>query len=363
MQVRLKFINTWTDHLGRQRYRFRRRGFPHVELPVDSDPNSPEFMSAYTAALRGERVDDAIAAVTARGGSGTVVNAIEQFLNSTTFKGSADGTQAQRRPILKSVARLVGKLPLVKMDEGWVLRWLETASTANAKANRFAALKAFTKWAVDMKFIAEDPCTGIKVKTAKSDGHHTWILEEIEQYRARHPVGTMARLALELLLTATARRGDGIALGRQHVRNGWLVYTQEKNRKRKPMTVEIPIPASLAAAIEACPSPPEALTFLTNEWGRPFGKKSFNTQFRKWCDEAGLPERCVPHGLRKGGATLMGNSGCTVHEIAAVTGHRTLKEVQRYTEAYDRKQAAVRAQAKVAAAKDNVVPLKVAAER
>jgi integrase len=213
-----------------------------------------------------------------------------------------------------------------------------------------------------MKFIAEDPCAGIKVKTAKSDGHHTWTLEEIEQYRARHPVGTMARLALELLLTATARRGDGIALGRQHVRNGWLVYTQEKNRKRKPMTVEIPIPASLAAAIEARPSPPDSLTFLTNEWGRPFGKKSFNTQFRKWCNEAGLPERCVPHGLRKGGATLMGNSGCTVHEIAAVTGHRTLKEVQRYTEAYDRKQAAVRAQAKVANA-GNVVPLKVAAER
>ena len=70
----------------------------------------------------------------------------------------------------------------------------------------------------------------------------------------------------------------------------------------------------------------------------------------------------MPHGLRKGGATLMGNSGCTVHEIAAVTGHRTLKEVQRYTEAYDRKQAAVRAQAKVANA-GNVVPLKVAAER
>ena len=43
-------------------------------------------------------------------------------------------------------------------------------------------------------------------------------------------------------------------------------------------------------------------------------------------------------------------------------GHRTLKEVQRYTEAYDRKQAAVRAQAKVANA-GNVVPLKVAAER
>ena len=69
---------------------------------------------------------------------------------------------------------------------------------------------------------------------------------------------------------------------------------------------------------------------------------------------------------RKGGSKLMGDSGCTVHEIAAVTGHRTLKEVQRYTEAYDRKQAAKRAQAKVAAAQaepeaaSNVVALPLA---
>ena len=62
----------------------------------------------------------------------------------------------------------------------------------------------------------------------------------------------------------------------------------------------------------------------------------------------------------------MGDSGCNAHEIMAVTGHRTLKEVQRYTEAYDRKQAAKRTQAKVAAAQaepetaSNVVALPIA---
>jgi hypothetical protein len=68
--------------------------------------------------------------------------------------------------------------------------------------------------------------------------------------------------------------------------------------------------------------------------------------------------------LRKAGCKLMAESDCNVHEIMAVSGHRTLKEVARYTEAYDRKQAAARAQAKVAAAKgDNVVPLTIAAKR
>ena len=368
VNFKLKYVNNWIDALGRKRYRFRRKGFPGVELPVNSDPNSPEFMAAYFAALRGEKQEHALAMVAARGGSGTVANAIEQFLGSTTFNGDADSTKALRRPILTSVARLVGNLPLAKMDAGWVKRWLETASTMNVKRTRLLALKPFTKWAVACDLIEMDPCEGIKVKVAEGDGHWTWQPEEIERYRAHHPLGSKARLALELILAVTARRGDAIALGRQHLTNGgsWLRFTQEKNKRRKPSVVEIPMPAPLAAAIAACPSSSDSLTFLTNEWSRPFSAKGFNTQFRAWCDEAGLPERCVPHGLRKGGSKLMGDSGCTVHEIAAVTGHRTLKEVQRYTEAYDRKQAAKRAQAKVAAAQaepeaaSNVVPLPLA---
>jgi integrase len=167
-----------------------------------------------------------------------------------------------------------------------------------------------------------------------------------------------ARLALELLLNAASRMGDGITLGRQRVKDGWLIYTQEKNRRRKPVKVETPIPAPLAATIEACPSSPESLTFLTNEWGRPFSKRNFNNWFRKQVLAAGLPDTCVPHGLRKAGCRIMAENDCTPHEIAAVSGHASLKEVERYTKAADRKRLAARAQAKIAAA-GNMVPLAV----
>jgi hypothetical protein len=146
---------------------------------------------------------------------------------------------------------------------------------------------------------------------------------------------------------------------RQHVKDGWLIYTQEKNRKRRAVKVETPIAAPLAAAIEACPSSPESLTFLTNEWGRPFSKRNFNNWFRKQVTAAGLPDTCVPHGLRKAGCRIMAENDCTPHEIASVSGHASLKEVQRYAAAADRKRLAARAQAKVAAA-NNVMPLAVA---
>jgi len=365
MSTELKYIHHWVDHLGRNRYRFRRRGFPGIELPVDGDPNSPEFLAVYFAALRGEKTNAALAAVAARAGSGTVATAVEEFLASTTFNNAADGTKDQRRPILKRLLKPgIGNLPLAKMDAAYLQRWLEQAPTPGAKNNRLSALKSFFKWAHEVVHLIEtNPVEGIRVTATSTPGHHTWTDEEIAQFRARHPIGTRARLALELMIHLAIRRGDGISLGPQHVKNGWVIYTQEKNKRRKPTLVQTPLPEAVRAAIAACPAPETSLTFLVNEWGRPYSKRSFNTAFREWCDEAGLPTSCRPHGLRKAGCKLMAESDCNVHEIMAVSGHRTLKEVARYTEAVDRKQAAARAQAKVAAAKDNVVPLTIVAKR
>jgi site-specific recombinase XerD len=359
IEFKMKYIQHWTDHLGRRRYRFRRKGFQRVELPVDSDPGSPEFQAAYHAALRGEKPGEAVAAVAARGGSGSVKDAIAQYLDSTTFNDEySASTKALRRSILNSVSRLVGTLPLAQMDRNYIERWLETSPTKGVKRTRLLALRPFFQWAVTMRMIEADPTEGIKVKAKESTGHATWSDEQIAQFRSYHPIGSKARLALELLLNLASRRGDGISLGRQHLRDGWLVFTQEKNRKRRPVKVETPIAAPLAAAIEACPGSPEALTFLTNEWSRPFSKKSFNAWFRKQVIAAGLPDTCVPHGLRKATCRIMAENDCTPHEIASVSGHSSLKEVTRYTAAADRKRLAARAQAKVAAA-GNVVPLAV----
>jgi integrase len=41
------------------------------------------------------------------------------------------------------------------------------------------------------------------------------------------------------------------------------------------------------------------------------------------------------HGLRKAAARRLAEAGCTALQIAAITGHKTLKEVSRYTAAAD----------------------------
>ena len=70
---------------------------------------------------------------------------------------------------------------------------------------------------------------------------------------------------------------------------------------------------------------------------RPLGSSgtAFSEQFRKWCDEAGLSRRCTVHGLRKAGCRRLAEAGASANEIAAWSGHLTLREVERYTRAAD----------------------------
>ncbi len=80
------------------------------------------------------------------------------------------------------------------------------------------------------------------------------------------------------------------------------------------------------------------LTFLITEYGRPFTPSGFGNWFRDRCDEAKVPGSA--HGLRKAAASMMAQNSASPHEIAAVTGHQTLKEIENYTRAASRKKMA-----------------------
>jgi integrase len=123
-------------------------------------------------------------------------------------------------------------------------------------------------------------------------------------------------------------------MGRQHIRDGILSIRQQKTGA----LVEIPILSELQEALEAMAA--DNLTFLTTEYGKPFTAAGFGNWFRQQCNAAGLPIGYSAHGLRKAAATRLADAGCTDHEIMAWGGWETLKEVQRYTKAANRKRLA-----------------------
>jgi len=79
------------------------------------------------------------------------------------------------------------------------------------------------------------------------------------------------------------------------------------------------------------------LTYIVTAYGKPRSKYGLGNDFAKWATEAGVPAHCRMHGLKKGGMRRLAEAGGTAHELMAISGHRTLSEVQRYTEDANRK--------------------------
>lgn len=241
-------------------------------------------------------------------------------------------TQHWRGSALDKICEQHEHKPIVLMQPKHIRTLRDEKVATPAAANqRLRALKALFRWAVEAEIAPNDPARDVRVIQSASEGHHSWTVDEAKQFEQTHPIGSKARLAMALILYTAGRREDAIRLGPQHLRDGRLRYTQAKNEHRKPAHMDIPIHPELARIIAAT-TPSGHLTFLVNENDRPFTVRHFDRTFRKWCDEAGLPH-CSAHGLRYATAAHLAEHGASAHEIMAITGHRSLAEVERYTRA------------------------------
>ena len=120
------------------------------------------------------------------------------------------------------------------------------------------------------------------------------------------------------------------------MRDGRLRFTQQKNRKRKPVQTTIPILPELQQVIDA--SPTGNLTFLVTGAGAPYTVWGFGNWFRERCIEAGVPGRA--HGLRKAGAATAAENGATTKQLMAIFGWLTIEQAEEYVEAANREKLA-----------------------
>jgi len=342
MQIRLKHLVEDRDRHGNIRVYVRVPGRPKVRIkaPFGTD----EFIAAYNGAVS----DHVMAPRQTRDAKpGSFRHLCVLYYGSPIFERFDGATQAWRRRALDAICEKHGEKPVALLTPRHI-RMLrdERADQRGAANQRLKALKALFAWACEEKpeIAPQNPTWGVRKIKYATDGHHSWTAEEIEQYRDRHPIGSRARLALDLLLYTGGRREDAVRLGPQHVRDGRIRFTQAKNEHRNPIKVDIPLHPELAATIAATRS--GHLTFLITAFAKPLTPAGFGNAMRDWCDQANL-RHCSAHGLRKACATALADAGATAHEIASVTGHQSLEEVERYTRAARRKKLADAAIAKL----------------
>ena len=333
MIVKVKHLESWKDRHGNHRLYFRNRNQNGRRIPLRGPVGSPEFWEDYQAAASETAKPTRPNKFAIQ--KDTFRMLVVEYYKSARYRQLADSTKKVRRGILDRFCEKYGDKRYTQLQAKHLIKIRnEMADRPEAANGLIKALRQVFEAAIEITLVDSNPAAAVKLlKSNNSEGFHGWTIDEVEKYEATHPIGTKARLALALFLYTGQRRSDVVRMGRQHVRDGWINIRQDKTKA----LVDIPILDELQRIINA--SPTGDLTYIVTSFNKPFTSNGFGNRMRKWCDEAGLSE-CSSHGLRKAMATRLANLGCSTHEIMAIGGWETLKEVERYTKQANRKRLA-----------------------
>jgi len=307
---------------GRWYYYFNRRCFPQVRLP--GEPLSREWTAAYNEAKEASNAANGVKRH--KVAEGSIADLVARYYASSDFRKLGTSTQYTYRNEVEKIRKAHGHKPVALLDKRGVKKLIAEKAELPGAANKLLrTLRMLMKFAIEEELREDDPTAGLKPLPVAGDGFVAWSEADIEQFEAKHPVGSKARLALALLLYTAQRRSDVVRMGRQHVRGGLIAVRQQKTGSY----LDIPIHPDLAAILARVTI--DIPAFLLSEHGKPFGAASFGNWFGDRCREAGLPKGHNAHGLRKAAARRLAEAGCTTLEIMSITGHRTIAEIERYT--------------------------------
>jgi enterobacteria phage integrase len=326
-RIKLRYVNEFVGQDGKVRRYFRRPGRRAIPLP--GLPGSIEFMAAYQAAL---------AIVSPPPPSprhvinGSLAAAAAGYFRSSDFANLSPSSQRSYRAAIKPILAAHGHRlvrDLTKVAARHVIEEIGATRPGMANLTRSVLSKIIT-YAIETGLRADNPFSGLK--PYRLGTYHTWTDAEIAQFERRWPLGTRERLAFALLLYTGQRGGDVVKMARSDIVDGRIRVAQDKARKGTTNELMIPIHPALARALQA--GPVVGMThIITDARGKPL--RAITELIEAAVKRAGLPARCVAHGLRKAALRRLAEHGSTTKEIAAVSGHRSLAEIERYTASAD----------------------------
>ncbi len=325
--LKIKYVDEYRDHTGTLRRYFRRGGKRLGPLP--GEVGSVEFMTAYAAFL----AEKPTAAKTVLH-KDSLAKLIIDFYGHRMFTDLKPNTRQAYRYVLDPVAkehghRSASTMPAENAEK--IINKIGETRPGMGNLTR-AVLRRVMQLAVKLKIRKDNPLLG--VEGFKVGEHHTWNDAELKQFEDKWRPGTRQRLAYALLLYTGQRVGDVTRMTRGDVSEGLIHIVQEKTG----VELYVPIAPELDRAMKAYPA--KGLTLIGDAAGRPLTRAALSALMRAAIKGAGLPRRCVSHGLRKAAMRRLAEHDATDKQIAAVSGHKTLKEIERYTKAADQKKLA-----------------------
>jgi integrase len=213
------------------------------------------------------------------------------------------------------------------------------ARDAMARTRGVGAATAFGRitsslfgWAQDRGWVDFNPAA--RLRALPGGSLPAWSEQQIAA--ALDALPEDLRRVVLLALHTGQRRGDLCAMT-------WAAYDGATIRLRQAKTgtaLVLPVHPDLRRELEAWKAERTGIHVLhsprTGAWTPPH----LSREMKRALGAIGLPARLNVHGLRKAAARRLAEAGATTHEIAAVTGHRSLSMVQHYTTSADQERLA-----------------------
>lgn len=273
-----------------------------VALP---SPASPTFFQVYgrLKAARDKLQAEAY----------TVASACNAYEASADYKRLAANTQTFYSATMRRIREALGDFPVNEVRRPHVQAVIDTLSDRPGAANAFLAVLGIVyRHARRADKTELHPTKDFdKLDTG---AHKAWPESLVEAGLASGHDRT--RLAVHLLLYTGQRIGDVMRMRWSDIREGRIFVTQQKTGKE----LWIPLHSRLVAELERTPK--RGLFIITNEHGGPMSDQVVRREIKAL-------GAVVPHGLRKNAVNALLEAGCTVAEVAAITG-QSFRIVERY---------------------------------
>lgn len=320
MAINLKHVHSFRDRHGRQRHYFRRGG---KAIPLPGVPGTAEFVQAYAAALANTSPSKPRTVL-----SGSFNEIALLYYASPKF-GALSGTSRKNyRRVIESFCEEHGHRLVRQMGAQEVEKIMgRMVDRPGAGIVLLKRLRALLRYAIKLGWITHDPSS--TTDQFKSKEIHTWTEGELAQFEQRWPIGTKQRLGFALHLYTGQRGSDVHRMVWADVAGDAIRVVQQKTGAKLTITLHPELQRVLAIA------PRSHMAILTTAYEQTFSVKGWGNFMSTAISAAGLPSRCKAHGLRKAAARRLAEAGCSEKQIAAVTGHKSMEEVARYTRAAD----------------------------
>jgi site-specific recombinase XerD len=316
-KIKLKYVHEYLDATGKPRRYVRRFG---KRTPLPGIPGSAEFMEAYQRAVSGRPA----APLPIDSKDALVRDLVQRYYAGSKFTNLSASSQQQYRDVIDRYAQEHGHRTVRGLTVDTAEKIIaKIGATRPGLANKTQSiLSAMYRYSIKIRLRADNPFSPEAIEPYKLGSHHTWTDEELTAFRKRWPLGTRERLAFTVLLYSGQRVSDAVKLKRTDI--------LEIKQRKTGAELSIPQHPALVRAVKAGPS--NGFHIIGDEAGRQITGDGLSRFLRRAIKAAGLPSRCKPHGLRKANQRLLAEGGATAKQMQAISGHRTLRETERYSE-------------------------------